>query len=172
MIFLQNIGFNRIHWGAAAICCILIMLTCGEAKGQVEPPRPISVNVTQSLSFGSFYHGASGGSVIINSEGTRSQSGDVVLLNMTIYTSALIEVIANQGTLISFLKPSTALSDGNGHTLILQIADTNPASPFVTSASYPVPTQVSVGGVLSVANPVANPPGSYSGSFDIIFVQE
>jgi hypothetical protein len=148
-------------------------LATGQWGDPPPPPRPISVTWTnQYLSFGAFYQGASGGSVTVNSAAVRINGGSVVLLSLGTVSQAIFEIVGNPGTVISFLKPITSLSDGNGHSMTLQIGDTNPASPFVTVNSYPIPTMVYVGGILTVGNPVVNPPGNYIGTFEITFNQE
>lgn len=145
------------------------------AYAQEPPPRPIVVTVTgQALSFGAFYHGAVGGTITINSDGSRTSSGDVVPLGLGyVYSTALYEIVANPGTVISLLNgPDVNLVGSNGGTLSLHIGDSDLGSSFVTTAPYPVPTELNVGGTLSVGNSIANPPGSYSGTFDITFIQE
>jgi hypothetical protein len=56
--------------------------------------------------------------------------------------------------------------------MILHIGASDPASPFVLLTSPPSFTLMNVGATLSVGNPASNPPGNYSGTFDITFIQE
>jgi len=154
---------------------VILLLLSQEVIAQEPPPRPIVVTVTsQGLSFGAFTHGASGGTVTISSGGIRSSTGDVVQLGLGyLYSTALYEVVANPGTVISLLNgPDVLLPGSNGGSLSLNIGDSDLGSPFVTTVAYPVPTELNVGGTLTVGNSLANPPGNYSGSFDITFVQE
>lgn len=152
---------------------ILLFASSNLAIAQEPPPRPILVTwKNQNLSFGSFYQGALGGSVIINSAGGRSVTGSVVAFGVGSFSAALFEVVANPGTVISFLKPVSTLTDGSGHSMSFQIVDTDPASPFVTILPYGTGTPVNIGGILTVSTPAANPPGDYNGTFDITFVQE
>ena len=155
---------------------ILIITTSLVVDGQEPPPHPMTVTVslTQHLSFGAFYQGSSGGSVIISSTGSRSSTGDVVLLNMGYsYTSGLYDVVANPGTLVSILNgPDAILPGSNGGSLTLKIGSTNPSNPFIITTMPPAATQLRIGGTLIVGNPLSNPPGNYSGTFDITFVQE
>jgi hypothetical protein len=141
-----------------------------------SPPRPITAtaSIPQNLSFGAFYHGNTGGSVIIFPNGSRSSTGDVVLLTMGYFFSpGLYEVVANPGTIISILNgPDAILTGSNGGLLRLKIGDSYPPSPFVMSTMPPNATQLMIGGTLIVENPLSNPPGNYSGTFDITFVQE
>jgi hypothetical protein len=74
---------------------------------------------------------------------------------------------------ISLLSgPPAVLSGSNGGTLSLQLDDTFPASPFVTSVPYQQQTTVLLGGTLTVGTIASNPAGNYSGTVDVTFVQE
>ncbi len=167
---------TRSPKGSLLVVMFTIILICfvQALQAQEPPPRPITVTWTsQNLSFGAFYQGAVGGSVIINSAGSRSSTGDVVLLSMGyLFSAAVFNVVANPGTLISLLKPTTTLTDGSGHTLTLQIDETSPVSPFVTTVPVTSFTPVNVGGILYIGSPAVNPPGNYAGTFDLTFVQE
>ncbi len=160
------------------IACLLLL--CGfysNVIAQPHPPRPvvITVNHSQPLAFGAFTPGASGGTVTVSAAGgTRSSTGTVILLNMGfIYTPAMFYIRANPGTVISLLTgPPSTITGSNGGTLSLQVNSTFPASPFVTMVPYQQQTTVLVGGTLTVGNIASNPPGYYSGSIDVTFVQE
>ncbi len=158
------------------VCCILFFATSTTAEGQEMPPRPIHVvvNLSQHLSFGAFYHGGLGGSVIIYPNGLRSATGDVVLLSLGyIFSSGLFDVFGNPGTVVSLLNgPDVLLTGSNGGTLTLQLGETYPQSPFVLTSPLHSPTHLWVGGTLLIGNPLANPPGNYSGFYELIFIQE
>ncbi len=156
------------------ILVILVLLLSGfhqVAYGQEHPPRPISVTVSviQNLNFGTFCHGNSGGTVIINPDGSRSSTGDVILLPGT-FSTGLYSVCGNAGTMITILNgPDAALTGSGGGTLILKIGDYDPPIPFILTS----PTiQVRIGGTLMVGDPLLNPPGNYSGFFNVTFFQE
>jgi len=154
----------------------LLIETITEVKGQELPPRPLSVTVSlsQNLSFGAFYHGNIGGSVIIYDDGSRSSTGDIVLLTMGYsFSTGLYDVVANPGTLISILNgPDAILTGSNGGFMVLQIGESNPGSPFILTTTPPIATQIRIGGTLMVGNPLTNPPGNYGGTFDVTLVQE
>lgn len=154
----------------------LFIATIITVNGQELPPRPLTatVSLSQNLSFGAFYHGNAGGSVIIYNDGSRSSSGDIVLLTMGYaFSTGLYDVVANPGTLISILAgPDAILSGSNGGSMILQIGESNPPSPFILTSTPPMSTQIRIGGTLIVGNPLSNPPGNYGGTFDVTFVQE
>jgi hypothetical protein len=146
-------------------------------NAQEDPPRPIVVteNLSQHLSFGAFSHGAAGGTVTVNPDESRSYTLDILLLNLGYsYSAALFDIRANRGTVISILNgPDVTLTGSNGGTLLLHIGESLPDSPFVTTVQWPTVTQVKIGGILTVSgNPLANPPGNYTGSYSVTFFQE
>ncbi len=172
---ISNIAFYKER--ILLISMTVLIFSCSLRLGAQElPPRPITVtvNMSQNLAFGAFYHYNTGGTVIINSDGSRSSTGDVVLLNLGFpYSTGLYDLVGNPGTLVSILKgPDAVLPGSNGGSLILKIGDTDPVSPFIITVMPPTVTQLRIGGILIIGNPMANPPGNYSGTFDITFVQE
>lgn len=169
-------SINLIRFYRQIAVLIVMFMFYHEASCQEMPPRPISVyiNPAQGLSFGAFIHGASGGSVIIYPSGSRSTTGSVVPMNMGYsYSAAIFEIDANPGTLVSLAYGSfSTLTGSNGGTMTLQAEGSYPQSPIVTNAVPPARTLVYIGGILTVGNALANPPGSYSGSFTVNFIQE
>ncbi|MBN1386839.1 MAG: DUF4402 domain-containing protein [Bacteroidales bacterium] len=156
---------------------IILLLTIISAISfaQEDPPRPIEVTVTgQQLTFGAFTHGASGGTVTVEPTGSRSSTGDVILLGLGYpYYPTLYEIIGNPGTVISILNgPDAILPGSNGGSITLTIGSSDPASPFVLTAVYPNPNTLYIGGTVTIGNSAANPPGFYSGTYDVTFVQE
>jgi hypothetical protein len=147
----------------------------GEILAQEPPPRPIRINATaQILGFGAFYHGATGGTVIIDPSGVRSSTGDVILVGLGYpYSAALFEVHAHPGTVISILNgPDVFLAGTPSGSMSLHIGSSNPASTFVSNVHFNIAIPLYIGGTLTVGNSAANPPGSYTGTFDITLVRE
>jgi len=171
MRLLQSIYCYRKLLKQTVISLLFGIFISNNVVAQEDPPRPITATTIQNISFGTFYQGATGGTVTINSSGSRIEGGTVVLLFGGFYP-AIFEITGSPGTVISFLKPLSTLTDGSGHSMDLQIADTNPSTPFVLTNNYPTPTQVTMGGILTVGSPAANPPGIYNGTFAITFVKE
>ncbi len=173
---LHTISYGRSVLSSVVLWTFLCIINTGIVHGQEMPPRPIdvTVNLSQNLNFGAFYHGNVGGSVIIYNDGSRSSSGDIVLLTMGYtFSTGLYDVVANPGTLVSILNGSNAILTGsNGGSMILQIGESDPLSPFIITTIPPASTQVRIGGILYVGNPITNPPGNYGGTFDVTFVQE
>jgi hypothetical protein len=143
-------------------------------RAQEDPPKPMSVTTFQNLSFGAIIQGYNGGSVIIYPSGSRSVTGDILQANLGYaYYPAIFEVGANLGTLVTVLNgPDIVLTGSNGGSMILHLGETDPPSPFINTLTPPGLTQVRVGGTLYVGNALANPAGSYSGTFFITFIQE
>ena len=140
---------------------------------QEPPPRPIRVTVTaQQLTFGAFTHGAAGGTVTVTPTGLRSSTGDVILLGLGYpFYPTLYEIIAAPGTVISILNgPDAILTGSNGGSITLTIGNSDPPSPFVTTV--PNPNLLYIGGTITIGNSAANPPGTYTGTYDVTFVQE
>jgi hypothetical protein len=152
----------------------ILFFFAGQIIAQEPPPRPIEVTVSQNLSFGAFTAGISGGTVTVDFSGTRGSTGDVILLNLGYAVfSASYRLVGNPGTVVSILNGTDVpLAGSNGGSMLLHIGTSNPASPFVINTTPPNYTVMSVGATLTVGNAAANPPGSYSGSFFITFIQE
>lgn len=153
----------------------LLVILSSLTLAQELPPRPLVVTVTgQTLSFGAFTHGAVGGTVTISSGGIRSATGDVILLSLGYsYSTTLYEIVANPGTIVSILNgPDVTLPGSNGGSINLSVGASDPVSPFVTTNIPPLPTYLNIGGTITIGNSVANPPGDYSGTYDITFVQQ
>jgi hypothetical protein len=158
------------------ILLTLLFLTLSLASiAQEPPPRPLVVTPTpQGLVFGAFTQGASGGTVTVNSGSLRSSTGDVILLGLGIAPlAAEYQLVGNPGTVVSILNgPDASLSGSGGGSMILHLGATSPLSPFVITTIPPAFTLLYIGGTLTVGSPAANPPGNYSGTFDVTFIQE
>jgi hypothetical protein len=138
---------------------------------QPNDPGGLYVYTTQNLAFGAFYHGNTGGTIVIGNDGTRTVTGDVVGLNMGMtYYNATFDIEAPPGTIISISNgPDVTLTGSSGGSVILKIGSSYPAAPFTTTLSPPARTQVSIGGTLTIGNNASTPAGNYSGTFYITF---
>jgi hypothetical protein len=143
-------------------------------NAQEKPPRPMAIYFYQNLNFGAFAVGSSGGYVYIDPYGGRNATGDIVLFTSGYpYFPAIFEIDANPGTVVHLLLgPDAILTGSNGGTLTLHLWDYIPGDPIIIYSSPPARTQVFIGGRLTVSNLMSNPPGSYSGLFELMFVQE
>ncbi len=158
------------------VLTIILLLYCGEVFAQEPPPRPVEVTVTQNISFGALTYGVVGGTVTVNSSGTRFvASGDIILLSLGVPISAgCYKLVGNPGTLITLvINPSGyTLTGSPSGSMIFHIADTSPTIPFIITTDLSSYTLLYIGGTLTVGNSSSNPAGNYSGSFDITFIQE
>jgi hypothetical protein len=145
-----------------------------EIAAQEPPPRPVVITVYQNLGFGAFSHGLSGGSVIISPTGSRSSTGDVILLTLGYsFSAAQYRLVANPGTVISITYGNDVnLIGSNGGFMVLHMGTSDPVYPFVISTTPPNYTLLNIGATLTVSNATANPPGAYSGTFYITLIQE
>ena len=165
-------NIKNIELPAAFFALIITLSSLSlPAYGQPEhPPRPVSivVSVIQFLNFGSFYHYGTGGTVTINSTGSRSVSGDVVQFSGS-FSAGLVTVSGNKGTVVSFIIAPAILNSG-ANFIRLDDFTTDPVS-VILAADSPATTSVSIGGTLYIGES-SNPPGNYSGIFSITVVQE
>jgi hypothetical protein len=170
---IRNYNF-RILSSIGLLMIILFFAISTELSAQEPPPRPLQVTVNQNLAFGAFAQGAVGGTISINPANGRSSSGDIILLNLGYtFSAAIYKLVANAGTVVSILNgPNVSLTGSSGGSMTLHIGASDPVWPFVITTVPPAYTLMNVGGTLSVGNPGSNPPGNYSGTFYITFVQE
>jgi hypothetical protein len=134
-------------------------------------PGGISVYTVQNISFGAFSIGSTGGTVIISNSGARSVTGDVIPLNLgTLFFQSIFDIDAPLGSIVSILNGSdVTLAGSNGGSMSMHIGNSDPPGPFVITVPQPTRTPVSIGGTLTAGTPVANPPGTYTGTFYITF---
>jgi hypothetical protein len=148
--------------------CVFLLVSSFSVNAQ------LSVTTSQNLSFGAFSHGNAGGTVTIAANGSRSVMGDVVPVNLGfLYFPAIFEVEAPAGTIINIVNgPDIELTGSNGGTMSLHIGASDPVSPVISTATPPARNAIKVGATLTVGGPAANPPGTYSGTFSVTFVQQ
>ncbi|MFD2163288.1 DUF4402 domain-containing protein [Paradesertivirga mongoliensis] len=167
MMYLQQ-KYDCDFWVKVILSTFLLAFLSFPAKSQM------TVYPVQDFNFGTFYQGSSGGSVEITPSGSRSASGDIVLMNMGVsYSQAIFEIEAPSGTLVSVsMSPDVTLSGSNGGSITLKLGSLEPEFPLITAVSPPGRTQVKIGGALIVGNRNDSPAGNYTGSFSITFHQE
>lgn len=159
---------TRKHIKTYVICSFSLLLSYLPAHSQIT-----TYNI-QGFDFGAFYQGSSGGTINISATGSRSATGDIILMNTWLPNSqAIFEITAPAGSTISILNGNDAtLTGSNGGTLTLHVEGSDLGSPFSTTAISPARTRINLAGKLTVGSRTASPPGTYQGSFSIIFNQE
>jgi len=142
----------------------------------VLPQRTLTVTATQSIHFGTLCPmGWPGGTVIVGWDGSRTSTGNLLLLSMSPTAQpAIFEVKLCEGRSISItFDATTTLTGSNGGSLTLDLGPTekgpNGAS-FATNGDCNFVTPLRMGGTLHV--PGTAIPGTYSGSFAITFNQQ
>ena len=153
---------------------ILLYVMPLQASAQEMPPRPVSAFFLQNLCFGAFALSMSGGTVTVTPNGTRFATGGVILVSQGyVYFPAIFGLEGNPGTIIHpLIGPDITLSGSNGGSMVLHLGNILPGDPVIINAAPPGYLQIVVGGTLEVGNMMANPPGNYSGTFSIMFIQE
>lgn len=128
----------------------------------------VTISRVQDFNFGTFYQGNSGGTVNISNTGTRTATGEVVLINSGFITQAAFDIEAPAGTTISIAnEPDIVMTGSNNGSITLRLGSADTGSPFVTSAVPPARNRVNIGGTLTIGNNIASPPGTYQGPFTI-----
>ncbi len=158
---------------------VIMVLSCINSYGQTPtdslPPDPgaLAVSTVQGLKFGAFYVRSGGGTVSVLNNGSRSFTGNMVLLNLgMLFSQAIFDVEAPEGTIISIWNgPDATLSGSNGGSITLHLNDSSPTSPFSSTVAPPGKTSVNIGGTITIpgGSTIA---GNYSGTFYITFNNE
>lgn len=169
---LQNLRVFR-----TGVLLLSILLLCSGRMSYSQPqvlPRTLSVTGSQPIHFGTFcITGSSGGTVTVAFDGTRTSSGDIMLLPVAPFPQpAIFEVQLCDAINVSIsFTGSVTLNGSEGGSLTLEIGPTEQgASGSVFPATCDFATLLRVGGTLSI--PPETIPGNYSGTFEITFIQE
>jgi hypothetical protein len=166
----------HIKFLLAALLFCVTRITYAQTPTDIIPGDPGGIYVynLQNLSFGTFTLGKDGGSVIIDPNGLRSSTGDIVLFNLgEQHYSAVFEIEAPPGVVISVLKGQDVyLRGSNGGTALLKLGDSYPVTPFVSMIPPPGRTQINFGGTLIINESLNTVSGTYTGNFYITFNQE
>ena len=168
------ISNNKWMRGICNLLCCALLFTIFHQKsmGQEKPPRPIDllVRTEQGLQFGAFTYGP--GTVTVLPTGGRTCI-DVIPVSLGYNVSpAWIQVKGNPGTLVTILITSSYIAN-SGFQVPLTFNTPNPisfpSSPFIlTDKNW---KDIKIGGTLTVGPSSSNPAGSYSGTFNVTFIQ-
>jgi hypothetical protein len=144
------------------------------------PRHTMSIIPTQGINFGTFCLtslSGTGGTTTVDWQGTRSASGDVILLQASPTSQpAIFDVKLCQGRNVIISYSSTiTLTGSNGGTMTLNLG---PSEYGANGSQFPIAydcdfvTHMRMGGTLVVGPYSSNPEGIYTGSFEITFDQE
>lgn len=145
------------------------------AQQPFPPPLQLQVFTVQGLGFGSFYTGASGGTVQISPTGARSTSGSVIGLHSDPGMQAIFTIRLVPGRLVHISMSNSAIlyrSGGSETMTINNFVSDKPGNYFVTSGGQPFLNSVQIGATLQVGSLSTNPAGEYTGIFNVTFIQE
>ena len=151
------------------------LLQRGNAQQPFPPPLQLQVYTVQYLGFGSFYTGASGGTVQISPTGLRSTSGTVIGLTSGPGMQAIFNVRLVPGRLVHISMSNSAILTrvGGYETMtVTGFVSDKPGNSFVTTGGHPFINPVQIGATLYVGNLSSNPAGDYTGTFSVTFIQE
>ncbi len=148
-------------------------------SGPELPQRIATVRATQTLSFGDLtvLTGSSGGTVIVDYNGSRSYTGSLLMLNLG-HTAqpAIFEVKICPGRMVNVTFPATTvLAGSNGGSITLNLGPTSiggSGSTFISNKGCDDIHLIRVGGSINVGSTLINPPGIYTGTFSLTFVQQ
>ena len=138
--------------------------------------QSIIATQTQSINFGTYcVTGTTGGTITVGWDGSRTSTGNIVLLNIApMPQPAIFELKLMEGTTISFTYPPTGLlTCSNGGSLTFDIGPTEHGingSTFTVNNDQNFFIPFKVGGTLYI--PAHAIQGTYSGNFDITFNAE
>lgn len=168
---------KRINGIGGGVFLLFLVFLAPNVKAQVHIPvevqtfshghHPISVKVIQELRFGALAPGASGGTVTISANGSRSSTGRIFLAGGD-YSCGIIRIEAPRKTLINIVPANTSLKY-RGYRLALTFSsqsDVSPRPPFLTHSLY---TDIRIGGTLHSVGKLE--PGNYNGRFLIRVTQ-
>jgi len=170
---------RRENWILNNLWLLILMFFLFTSSSFSQPgliKKAINVTATQAINFGSFcVTGNAGGTITVGWDGSRTASGDIVLLaTEPTAQPATFELKLNQGKNVIITYPvSTTLIGGNGESLTVDIGPTekgdNGAS-FTVNKDWSLPTTLRVGGTLHIPGKFLS--GTYKGYFEITFNQE
>jgi hypothetical protein len=139
-----------------------------DADASAKAVAAIAITKTTDFNFGTIVPGASSGTVVLSTGGSRSVSGGTVLGNGTTPAAAVFGVTGDGTSTFSVtFSNGVTLSDGSSHTMsvgtyVLKVgAGSDQTSNYSGTLSSGAAT-LTVGATLSVDTSGNNPAGTYS----------
>ena len=130
----------------------------------------LTVTATQAINFGTICLTGSSGTVTVGYDGSRTSTGNILLLSMApIAQPAIFEIkLCPGGNVIVTFDVTTTLTGSNGGELTLDIGPTEKGpngSIFATNSDCNIITPLRVGGTLHIPGTAIS--GTYAGSLAI-----
>lgn len=149
--------------------------TAVSLEAVAEVITSLSVNEGVTLNFGRFSPEASGGTIIISTEGARSKTGTLAF-GTGVYNQAIFQITGQPTYNLKMTGPTgPAVLTKVGDTKTMAISDWTIAPNFGTTGVI-IPAsgtlQVKVGATLTVGTIEANPAGIYKGEYTLSFSYE
>lgn len=174
MLFLATVLFSCTNFTFAQ--SVLPKRTLSQPSADAQPKvQPLTVTARQAIYFGAFTVGSRGGTIKVGWDGSRSCTGDIVLLSTGQPAQpAIFELrICGSHKVIITYPSYTILTCNNGTSLTLDIGPTEKGisgTIFTTNSDCNSITQLRVGGTLHIPGYAVS--CDYTGGFDITFDQE
>jgi len=138
--------------------------------------QPITITADQSLSFGKFVKGATGGTVVLTTAGARTATGDVVLSTAGAFESAgIFTVTGETDSTFSITVPATVTLTEAGTSTTMEIttfSDLDGSTAMTTAAGNVTGGTLTggtqtlyVGGELAVGATQVS--ADYTGTYDV-----
>lgn len=132
--------------------------------------QTLTVTATQAIHFGTICLTGSSGTVTVGYDGSRTSTGNILLLSMAPTAQpAIFEIYHCPGGNVSItFDATTILTGSNGGSLSLDIGPTEKGpngSIFATNSDCNIITPLRVGGTLHIPGTAIS--GTYTGSFAI-----
>lgn len=154
--------------GGAMLCHrlgVMLLLYSVVWIGTAQAQNQATITMLQDIRFGAFALTGNSGTVTVSSDGTRTATGDILLLGND-YNAGLFRVEAPIGTNLNLnIALSFTLTGNNGGQLSGEMKETYPLFPFNTLAPY---HDFSFGATLIAGSSGETPSGAYNGSFEIV----
>ena len=136
---------------------------------------PLAVTARQPLTFGTICQMGSGGTVTVNYDGSRTSTGNILLIEKApIAQAAIYEIkLCPAGNVNVTFDATTILTSGNGTRVTLNIGPTEygvNGCSFMTNSDCNTPLYLRVGGTLRLLGNENS--GNFSGSFSITVNQQ
>lgn len=139
---------------------------------------PLTIRTIQHLSFGAFYRTGTGGTITVSELGERRVTAGIYEANLGFaFFPAIFELTGEKGVTINILFGNdVTLKGSNGGSVRLHLDNASSGMSFklglkVAPPAKQVSEQISVGGTLTVGSLNSSPDGSYTGTFNVTFIQ-